>query len=90
VLVAFTVGPGVMHFRRAERANCAYGPAQRVAEWLHPGRREAPPLTPPTAWGWADSSIGPKPVSTAPVSPIRTVVRRQTNVAFTQIGPDIR
>lgn len=90
VLVAFTVGPSVVHFRRTERTNCAYGPAQRVAEWLHPGRREAPPLTPPTAWAWADSLIGPTPVSTPPVSPIRTVVRGQTNVALTQIGPDNR
>jgi hypothetical protein len=54
VLVAFTAGPAVTRRSRAERANRAYGPAQRVAEWLHPGRREAPPLSPVPASELAD------------------------------------
>jgi hypothetical protein len=54
-----------MHFRTAERTNRAYGPAQRIAEWLHPGRREAPPLIPSAASELVDSRIVPGPASLA-------------------------
>ena len=65
VLVAFTAGPALTDFRRAERANRAYGPAQRVAEWLLPGRRDAPPLIPSAASELAGTGIVPAPASLA-------------------------
>jgi hypothetical protein len=46
ILTLCVAGPIAIRPSQPERANRAYGPVQRVAEWLRPGHREAPPLIP--------------------------------------------
>ena len=68
-------GPIAIRPGQPDRANRAYGPAQRVAEWLRPGHREAPPLIPSATWERADDSLAAAPIS-KPAPPARSLFRR--------------
>lgn len=69
ILTLCVAAPIAIRPGQPDRANRAYGPAQRIAEWLQPGRREAPPLIPAAAWEGADEltwSSNPSPPPNRP------------------------
>src|SRR5438132_12580167 len=81
LLTLFTLGPCLIRSGRPERANRPYGPMQRLTEWLHPGRREAPALVPPTAWRAVEVSVNRRDVHRNELSSFKLSVSNSPSIS---------